>query len=110
MIWVAGLVLLYRTLLFIRPENKRLALIMVLILALSPTWLYWAMKSRGGYLTAFTLSAAAFYLLYRMKVYGSAWILFSLGLLIAMISQSQLLWLPGIIAPVGHSGVSDRES
>src|SRR5690606_2129438 len=67
-LWIFGLFFFYRALCSI-SGNKWSALLFVMVLILAPAWAQWSLKARGGYLTAFTCSSLAWYLLvYKVAI------------------------------------------
>lgn len=94
-LWTVGVVFLYKTLAAINDKPRRLAFILTLVFICTPAWAVWSMKARGGYLTAFALTSIILYLLFRSKPIN---IISSIiiGILLVIIYESQLLWLPGM--------------
>lgn len=108
-LWSIGVVFLYKTMVAIDRDKRTLALILTLILALSPAWVNWSMKARGGYLTSFTLTSIALYLLYYPKAINQ-WLRYgTMAVLIYLIYESQLFWLAGLLPLVLHRLVKERK-
>lgn len=81
-------------------HKKWWAFLFVTIILLSPTWLVWSMKARGGYLSSFFLSTLIVYFLVRSKYTLSKPEWFVLGGLLVILYELQPLWLPGTLAVV----------
>lgn len=76
-------------------HRRWMPLLLTLLLAVHPAWALWALKARGGYLTAFCLSNLSLWLLLRPH---NRTIIYPLtGLLICLVFQSQPLWLVGLL-------------
>src|SRR6202012_4146749 len=57
-LWTIGIIFFYKTCKeILLPNNKYAAWLMTLLFIFLPAWAVWSMKARGGYLTAFPLSA-----------------------------------------------------
>ena len=108
-IWITGCIFFYKSLVNLNQEKKTTALILTLILTTCPTWIFWALKMRGGYLSAFLLSNI---LLYWITKKPQNW-KFRQGLIIGvsltLISQFQQLWLLGIIAILAYYILSHKQ-
>ncbi len=101
-LWSIGIVFYYKTF-FLISNNKKTALLLTLLLIFIPPWAVWSMKARGGYLSAFTLSAMAIYWLIKLKYKRSIIISFIIGFVIGIITLSQPLWIPGLIPIIVYS-------
>lgn len=73
-------------------KNKTITFLSILIILLSPTWLVWSMKARGGYLTSFFCSSLIIYLLIHCKHKLHLITAFLIGFLLVIIWESQPLW------------------
>jgi hypothetical protein len=93
-LWTTGVVFTYKTLLRLNKAGGVLPLLLTLLLIVCPAWTEWSMKARGGYLTAFTLSAILVYLLFdeERKLKPATYML--VGLLMAVLYESMPLWVP----------------
>lgn len=93
-LWTTGVVFTYKTLLRLCKAGGILPLLLTLLLIVCPAWTEWSMKARGGYLTAFTLSAILVYLLSdeERKLKPTTYML--AGLLMAVLYESMPLWVP----------------
>ena len=67
------------------------------VLVLSPAWADASMNARGGYITAFTASAALLFLLTRDLRDARIWRWLGAGVLTGLIYLAQPLWLPGLL-------------
>jgi hypothetical protein len=85
------------------------------VLLLNPAWAVWSMKARGGYITAFTATAALLWLLVqdrerqtqdRERQMIVRWLV--AGALTSVIYLAQPLWLPGVLPILGVILVSRR--
>ncbi|MCB0700756.1 MAG: hypothetical protein H6551_10475 [Chitinophagales bacterium] len=103
LLWIAGCVYFYRSLLLMSNGNKGLALLVTCILILSPAWAMWSMKARGGYVSAFLVSNIVLYLSLLKSDKGVVVRFGFIGLLLVFIYQMQPLWLPGILPFVLYS-------
>lgn len=103
LIFGIALYFLFKTMQSISASKKFwLSILFILLVILSPTWLIWSLKARGGYLTSFLSSSIFCYLLFsninREKIKISLFAF--LGILIIIIFEAQPLWLPPLI-PLG---------
>ncbi|MCT4624043.1 MAG: hypothetical protein N4A46_10510, partial [Schleiferiaceae bacterium] len=94
-IWVIGLIYFYKALTHIQPKHWKMALLISLLLAWAPTWLYWSMKARGGYVSAFCAVSVLLFLITKPQPKSSNYIF--IGVLFSLISQFQLLFCLGVI-------------
>ena len=94
-VWLIGLIFGYLAKIRIRPKQKDLALILILILAVCPTWLFWGMKARGGYITAFTITSLSVYI---STFQNSNWKWILCGLSMGILAQANMLFFLGIFA------------
>jgi hypothetical protein len=78
------------------------------VLILNPAWAAWSMKPGGGYLTAFTATAALMWLLAHDRDGGAAWRWPIAALLTSIIYLAQPLWLPGVLPMVAVALVVRR--
>jgi hypothetical protein len=78
------------------------------VFLLNPAWAVWSMKARGGYLTAFTATAALLWLLVQGRERESVvrWLI--AGALTSVIYLAQPLWLPGVLPILAVVLVSRR--
>lgn len=96
-LWIAGIIFFYKALLAISKGNRSLAFFFTAVLVLCPAWAAWAMKARGGYITAFTLTNMLLYLLLDDKQVGKKVIWAFIGASLVVIFYAQPLWLPGLM-------------
>jgi hypothetical protein len=96
-LWTIGIIFFYKTCKeIIFRDNKVAAWLLTLMFIFLPAWAVWSMKARGGYLTAFPLSAILLW--YLLSDYKKSFWGYSLtGVLLAIIAYSQPLWLPGLL-------------
>jgi len=94
-IWITGVVFLFKAFVKINNGNTSLPFLLILVLICSPAWAVWSMKARGGYLTAFMLTAIILYLLFSPSIKSTRYII--IGVLFTLVYQSQPLWIPGLI-------------
>ncbi|HRO42127.1 MAG TPA: hypothetical protein PL009_04800 [Flavipsychrobacter sp.] len=66
-LWLIAVLVFYKTSLTIFKQEKSKAILLTLVLILLPAWGVWAMKARGGYLTAFLLSNIVLYLFFKKQ-------------------------------------------
>jgi hypothetical protein len=96
LLWSIGVVFLYKALLQLNKGKAYIPALLIALLGLSPAWAVWSMKARGGYLTAFTLSSILLCMVTkRDNINRGSWII--AGLLLVLIYESMLLWLPGML-------------
>jgi hypothetical protein len=96
-IWLTGVVFFYKALIQYKPQKKQIASIVSFILVTAPTWLYWGMKSRGGYVSAFMFSAILLFLITKQNEQWSNPRSIAIGACLALISQFQSLWIISIL-------------
>jgi len=96
-LWTIGIIFFYKTCKeILLSNNKFAAWLLTLMFIFLPAWAVWSMKARGGYLTAFPLSAILLW--YLLSDYKKSFWGYSLtGVLLAIIAYSQPLWLPGLL-------------
>lgn len=106
-LWTLGVVLLYRFLRLINKGPDIYPILFILLFICAPGWAVWSMKARGGYLTAFAASSGLLCLLFSRKKTVVQY-LFA-GLLLALIYESQRIWLPGLLPFIIYALVKDRK-
>jgi hypothetical protein len=94
--WTTGCAFMYKTFASINKAAPSIPFLVILLFILCPAWAVWSMKARGGYLTSFVCTSILLYLLFDPKVKRDRLRFFVMGILIAVIYESQLLWLPGL--------------
>lgn len=97
LLWTTGVVFLFKTLKAMAASESRLPLLLTIIFILSPAWAMWSMKARSGYLTSFTCSFIVTWMLFRKDAEHRPRTFFIMGLLLAVIYESQPLWLAGLL-------------
>ena len=105
-IWFAGIAFYF--LAFARVLGTARSFWITLALVLMPAWAATSMKAWSGYLTAFSVTAVAFYLMTRNDTARSVpWPV--VGVLTGIIYFSQPLWLPSLLPIVLFFLLSDRK-
>lgn len=102
LLWSGSASLMALTIFKLTKKNKLVTALFVAVLILSPTWLVWSMKARGGYLTSFFFTSLILYLLVQFKNKTSllAWI--SIGVSLALVYEAQPIWLPCLLPIIGY--------
>lgn len=95
LLWIVAIVMHYFIFKLITKE-KRIALGITVIMILSSSWALWSLKARGGYPTSFMLSSILLYLLLNDKVNKNIGFWTLSGLILALIAETQALWLAGL--------------
>src|SRR5919198_1541998 len=104
-IWIVGI--LFYFLAFSWVLGVARSFWITLVLVLMPAWAVSSMRALGGYITAFSATAVAFYLITRNdNLRSTPWIM--AGCVSAIIYFSQPLWLPGLLPIVLFFLVSSR--
>ena len=107
-LWTIGVVFFYKAMVQVNTGKKQVPLLLTLLLIAAPAWAEWSMKARGGYLTAFTLNNIALYLLFHKKNGSDKKNYLWLGIIAAIIYQSQLFWLVGLLPLVIYRLIKER--
>lgn len=94
-IWSIGILFFFQT--FLLLTTKRNAFHITLVMVLIPAWALGAMKARGGYITAFTLTSIVIYLIIKLKDKPGYILSIILGLITGIIYLSRPFWLPGLV-------------
>jgi len=100
LLWGASVVFIALSFNHLLKQKNLLALLFVALLILSPTWLIWSMKARGGYLTSFFLASLTLFLLIKNAGKIKPWLWLLTGAFLVIIYEAQPLWLPGILPVV----------
>ena len=95
--WCIGLLFIFKAM--ERIKGFWAACLALCFMLTIPAWASWAMKARGGYITAFLFSAWVIYLCVKeYQASGNNWKRYlSIGIFLSIIFASQSLWLPGLI-------------
>lgn len=96
LLWFAlGAMFLLQT---IKPFiGNRFAWMVIILLAISPTWFLWAMRARGGYVFAFAMINTLIFLVLHSS-YRPIPLSFLIGLLLGLVFIAQPLWfLPALL-------------
>jgi hypothetical protein len=96
-LWTTGVVFFYLALKQLATNYKWFPLLTTLLLIVCPSWAVFSMKAYGGYITAFTLSNIVLYLLFNEKYNNKTALYITIGILLALIYQSHVLWLPALM-------------
>ncbi|MBT6150204.1 MAG: hypothetical protein HOH74_32480 [Gemmatimonadetes bacterium] len=96
-LWMSAVFLLGLSCAIILKNQKALLFLFMANIVLTPAWLVWSMKARGGYLTSFFLASLAVYLLVSRdgKLRLREWA--GVGAVVAVIYEAQPLWVPTVI-------------
>ncbi|MDX5326623.1 MAG: hypothetical protein LPK80_10215 [Bacteroidota bacterium] len=91
-LWLMGVYFLSRSVHELSSRKLWFTLLFASLIILSPAWLVWSMKARGGYLTSFFFSSLLIWLAiqYRDRIKFGGWLAIGIGLTI--IIESQPLW------------------
>lgn len=91
--WLSAVTLVGLTIWEITKKNIFLTFLSISIIILSPTWLVWSMKARGGYMTSFFCSTLILYILvhYKHKIKLLQWLL--IGGVLTIMWESQPLFV-----------------
>jgi hypothetical protein len=94
-LWTVGVLFLFLAQAKLVGVDRSFWITMVFLL--TPAWAVWSMKARGGYLTAFTATAALLWLVVqdRERETFMRWLV--AGALTFLIYLAQPLWLPGVL-------------
>lgn len=95
-LWSVGVVFIYKTLQQLNTKNKDAPVLLIALLIVCPAWTEWSMKARGGYVTAFTLSAIVSWMLCKKKELSLGQYIL-IGVLLVLVYESMLLWVPAIV-------------
>lgn len=95
-LWTIGVIFFYKTCEALNKKNVFIPLLLTLLLIICPAWTEWSMKARGGYVTAFTLSAVTTYLLCIERKRGLVFYTL-IGLLLVLVYESMSLWMPFLV-------------
>ncbi|MDX5428811.1 MAG: hypothetical protein LPK79_12000 [Bacteroidota bacterium] len=91
-LWLTGVYFLSRSVHELCDKKLWFTLLFAALIILSPTWLVWSMKARGGYLTSFFFSSLLIWLAihYRDRIKFIGWLF--IGICLSIIVESQPLW------------------
>lgn len=91
----------------VRLVNRPMAIFLSLLLLVVPAWGLWAMKARGGYLTAFAASQWALWALLAERRKSAHWLV--VGASLALVYLSQRLWLLPVVPFLALALFRDRK-
>lgn len=100
-LWTIGVVVFYKTFCRLNTTYAWLPVLLSVLLIVSPAWTEWSMKARGGYVSAFTLTAISLYLLTDNEK-KKLWYYGVVGLLLVLVYECMPLWLPVLILMAGN--------
>lgn len=92
LLWLISVALLSLTIYRISGKRILPAALFAALFLLSPTWLVWSMKARGGYITAFLTSSIIIYWIFGVKSKLQEWKWLVSGLLLWITFEAQPLW------------------
>ncbi len=97
-LWAIGSCFYYRAMAIL--TNRAYGFMVIVLLVLSPAWMSWSMKARGGYITAFLLTSIIFYWWVKKEKSLKRWEFFCLGALcyLNLISQANFSILTFILS------------
>lgn len=95
-LWIGGVLLFNKTLRQI-CEGSLIPFLITVVLMCSPAWAVWSMKARGGYITAFFISALLLQLFTRTWHSKNGFAAALCGVLTICLYESQPLWIPGML-------------
>ncbi len=96
-VWSTGTVLLYKVLYKLMDNKLYPSMLMITGFILFPAWMLQSMKAWGGPVTSYMLSNLILYLLICKSYYQRWWFHLLIGVLIALVYESQRLWLVGVL-------------
>lgn len=108
--WLTGVIFFYKALVAVNRTSAFIPLLLALLLVVNPAWAVWAMKARGGYMTAFLCSSVVLYLLFDDKFRERSWPLWLTGVLLVIVKEAQPLWLLVMIPVVLYRLVQIKEA
>ena len=96
-LWSLSVVFLSFTFWRVLGKDRLAFAIAVGLFILSPTWLVWSLKARGGYLTSFFFASLIVFLLVTLRDKNNLakWLL--VGVSVALVYESQPIWLPCLV-------------
>ncbi len=97
LLWLSAVIFIALSFSSLLKHNKWLVFLFITVLILSPTWLVWSLKARGGYLTSFFFTSLIIFLLIKNKNNTKLYLWLITGALLVVIYESQPLWVPGLI-------------
>ena len=94
-LWTAGVLFLFIAL--THMVGQRRAFWIAAVIVLTPAWAVWSMKARGGYLTSFVAASLLLWLLVRDRDRDAPAKWIGAGVLLAIISLAQPIWIPSVL-------------
>jgi hypothetical protein len=105
-IWCIGIIFFFRTFEFVSGKSN--AFMITILIILIPAWALGAMKARGGYITAFTLTFIFTSMDIRLNNNIKFFTSLIIGLLVGLIYLSRPFWIPGLIPFIFYSFIYKR--
>jgi hypothetical protein len=102
LLWSGSVALMALSFFKLLKQNKVATALFVAVMVLSPTWLVWSMKARGGYLTSFFFTSLILYLLIQYKERLNVVIWLAIGLSLALVYEAQPIWLPCLLPVIAY--------
>ncbi|HLO70577.1 MAG TPA: hypothetical protein VK167_06905 [Flavipsychrobacter sp.] len=96
-VWTVGTTLLFKVVYKLLNEKLYPSMLMITGFILFPAWMLQSMKAWGGPVTSYMLSNLILYLLICKSYYQRWWFHLLIGILIALVYESQRLWLVGVL-------------
>ncbi|MBL7717243.1 MAG: hypothetical protein JNL72_00300 [Flavipsychrobacter sp.] len=92
-LWAIGVTFFYLTLAQLNTRNKWLPFLITAAFICAPAWFNWALKARGGYITASTCSFVILFLLFHKKLADNKIVYASIGILLSLTYQSHIIFI-----------------
>jgi hypothetical protein len=108
-LWITGVCFLFKTLRLINTSHRLMPFFLTLVFTTLPAWAIWSMKARGGYITAFTLSTIALYLVLHPILNKKMLVWLLMGALLNFIYQSNMFWLVGVLPVIFYQLISEKK-
>ncbi|MCF8463521.1 MAG: hypothetical protein K9G41_01665 [Flavobacteriales bacterium] len=102
LLWSGAISLMALSFFKLSKQNKIATILFIAVMILSPTWLVWSMKARGGYLTSFFFASLVTFLLIQYQERLNAIIWLVIGLSLALVYEAQPIWLPCLLPVMAY--------
>lgn len=96
-IWTVGTSLLFKVVYKLLNEKLYPSMLLITGYILFPAWMLQSMKAWGGPVTSYMLSNLILYVLICKSYYQKWWFNLLIGISIALVYESQRLWLVGVL-------------
>jgi len=96
-LWTVGTALLFKVVYKLMNEQLYPSMLLMIGYILFPAWMVHSMKASGGPVTSYMLSNLMLYLLICKSYYQRWWFHVLIGILMALVYESQRLWLVGVL-------------